>query len=79
MEPVPVAGPERLNPFEERGMVEAEPVARHEIVLTNKPVCDLACPWCVQVMQRSHEARLKMLRLGIFNDIQAVVDVAKGM
>lgn len=31
-----------------------------------------------QVMRKSHEARQKLLRLGIFKDVEVVIDISEG-
>lgn len=47
--------------------------------------CCLSCYWhqlmvlfVVQVMRKSHEARQKLLRLGIFRKVEVVIDTSRG-
>lgn len=36
------------------------------------------CLFVAQVMRKSHEARQKLLRLGIFRKVEVVIDTSRG-
>lgn len=33
----------------------------------------------LQVMKKSHEARMKLLRLGIFKEVEVLIDISEGI
>ncbi|KAB0396642.1 hypothetical protein E2I00_020172 [Balaenoptera physalus] len=66
LEPLPASGPDFGALGEEAEFVEVEPEAKQEI-LENK-----------DVMRRSHEAREKLLRLGIFRQVDVLIDTCQG-
>ncbi|XP_074395340.1 sorting and assembly machinery component 50 homolog isoform X3 [Zonotrichia albicollis] len=66
LEPLPMAGPDFGALGEEAELVEVEPESKQEI-LENK-----------DVMRKSHEAREKLLRLGIFRQVDVLIDTCQG-
>ncbi|XP_048405331.1 sorting and assembly machinery component 50 homolog B isoform X2 [Stegostoma tigrinum] len=66
LEPLPVSGPNLSPSVDELETVEVEPETKQE-VLENK-----------RVMKKSHEARERLLRLGIFRNVEVLIDTAQG-
>ncbi|XP_060695447.1 sorting and assembly machinery component 50 homolog isoform X2 [Hemiscyllium ocellatum] len=66
LEPLPVSGPNLSPSVDELETVEVEPETKQE-VLENK-----------RVMKKSHEARERLLRLGIFRNVEVLIDTAEG-
>ncbi|XP_029455983.1 sorting and assembly machinery component 50 homolog isoform X4 [Rhinatrema bivittatum] len=67
LDPLPAAGPDFGSVGEDEAeLVEVEPETRQE-VLENK-----------DVMRKSHEAREKLLRLGIFRQVEVLIDTCEG-
>lgn len=36
------------------------------------------CTLSLEVMKRSHDARMRLLRLGIFKEVEVLIDVSEG-
>uniref|UniRef100_H3BDT4 SAMM50 sorting and assembly machinery component n=1 Tax=Latimeria chalumnae TaxID=7897 RepID=H3BDT4_LATCH len=66
LDPLPMSGPDFGSLGDEAEFVEVEPETKQE-VLENK-----------DVMKRSHEARERLLRLGIFKQVEVLIDTSQG-
>uniref|UniRef100_A0A3B4AJR3 Uncharacterized protein n=1 Tax=Periophthalmus magnuspinnatus TaxID=409849 RepID=A0A3B4AJR3_9GOBI len=79
LDPLPMHGRDvGLTPDDLMEPPEPEQEAKQEI-LENKDISDVfQAKNLIDVMKRAHVARQKLLRLGVFKDVEVLIDTSEG-
>uniref|UniRef100_A0A8K9XYJ3 POTRA domain-containing protein n=1 Tax=Oncorhynchus mykiss TaxID=8022 RepID=A0A8K9XYJ3_ONCMY len=78
LDPLPMQGPELGFHADDIERPDMEQESKQE-VLENKDIADVfRAKNLIDVMRRAHEARQKLLRLGIFRQVDVVIDTSQG-
>uniref|UniRef100_A0A3Q2QTF1 Uncharacterized protein n=1 Tax=Fundulus heteroclitus TaxID=8078 RepID=A0A3Q2QTF1_FUNHE len=78
LDPLPMHGRDLgINPDDLMEPPEPEQESKQEI-LENKDVNVFHAKNLIDVMKRAHVARLRLLRLGIFKEVEVLIDTSEG-